>query len=277
VSAWLRHPLLHFLALGGALFALAGGAERARVPSAPPEEIGDEELLLREARALGLHESDALVRRRLIRNMRFAGGDPQRSDEELFREALALGMDESDLVVRRRLVQRLVLAVQAAARAHEPTGAELAALLARDRERFERPARVRLSQVFLSRQRRGAALAGDAGRLREELAAAGLGPAAADAQGDALPLPAHLPLHSQAELAASFGAGFAREVFALPMGGWSGPVASSYGVHLVWVHEREPAGLPGALVLRSELREAFLEERAEAALRERLAWLRAGS
>jgi hypothetical protein len=282
LHAWKR-PLLHFFAIGGLLFALEERMTSA-APPAPPALAAtasavrsDEELLYREARALGLHESDALVRRRLIRNMRFVSDAPERSDDELFREALALGMDESDLVVRRRLVQRLVLEVQSAARRAEPSRAELAAFLARHPERFTRPARVRLSHVFLSRQRRGAALARDAHRLQAGLASAGSGPEGADTRGDPLPLPAHLPLRSERELAATFGPGFARRVFALPGGGWSGPVVSSYGLHLVWIHEHRPADLADSPPLWRAVREALLEERAGAALRERLEWLRAGS
>ncbi len=50
-------------------------------------------------------------------------------------------MEGSDLVVRRRLIQRIRLAIEAGARAEEPTEAEMAAYLASHPERFSAAAR----------------------------------------------------------------------------------------------------------------------------------------
>ena len=44
--------------------------------------------------------------------------------------------------------------------------------------------------------------------------------------------------------AARFGPGFAAAVFEAGPGGWSGPVASAYGYHLVLVTRRTPARVP---------------------------------
>jgi hypothetical protein len=57
-------------------------------------------------------------------------------------------------------------------------------------------------------------------------------------------LPRDLPPSSPSRLAARLGAGFAEAVSELPTGIWSEPIQSSYGLHLVWVHERlhAPAG-----------------------------------
>jgi hypothetical protein len=214
---WLRLPVLHFAAIGALLFTLeaqvlgsarvgAGGgrgepvvisAQRvaelrrdwlARAGRLPTQAelralVGaavDDELLLREARERGLHRSDPIVRRRLVRNLRFLSDDPSRSDQELLREALALGMDRTDLVVRRRLIQKMKLMAQAAAA--EPTRAELEAFLARNRERFTQPARVRISHVYLSRDRRGDSLEADARALFDRLIAGSVGPQGASAR-----------------------------------------------------------------------------------------------
>ena len=114
-----------------------------------------EEMLYREALALGLVHQDEVVRRRLVRNMRFLRPEDERSDEELFHEALSLGMERSDLVVRRRLIQRMRLAIEAAARAEEPTEAELASYLVRHPERFSAPPLVSFSHAFFDPARRG--------------------------------------------------------------------------------------------------------------------------
>ena len=41
-------------------------------------------------------------------------------------------------------------------------------------------------------------------------------------------------------LSARFGAALGEAVRELPLGQWSGPVESSYGLHLVWPHESHP-------------------------------------
>lgn len=305
MRAW-RSPLLHFAALGGALFALRGAVwgesgDRQRlvlVPAAevarmaedarretgrPPTPAGlearvsawvDEELLVREARARGWHESDPVVRNRLLRNLRFLGAGPDEDDDALLARAFALGLDRSDLVVRRRLAARMRLAVAGAARAVEPSRAELEGVLERFAERFREPARVRLDQVFVSRDRHGAALEEDARALLERLQREDVSPSRGVTRGDPSLLPAELPLSSQAELAARLGPDFARRAMQLEPGAWRGPVPSSYGLHLVWVHERQPARMPPLEEVRDAARATWLAERERQALRDALLALR---
>jgi len=321
-----RAPLLHFLVLGAVLLAgqrwlfpepgaplapvelRAETGERlrrewlARSGRLPNEEEWralrrealDEEILYREALTRGYHQDDALVARRLIRNMRFldeeeadrAGDPPSQEasnarDAELYREALALKMHESDLVVRRRLVQRMKLGVYAGARTPEPGEEELVAYLERHAEDFREPEQVRISQVFLSGERRGDTLEADAAALLARLrtgAGKGEGEAPADAElrqlGDPLPLPTAVPMRSEEQLARTFGDRFGRGVMGLPVGSWQGPVPSAYGVHLVWVHERRATRIPGLQELRVGVLDAVQRERGERALRALLASLR---
>ena len=76
----------------------------------------EERVLFREGLRLGIDRTDAVIRERLVRNLRFTGAGRERSDAELWAEARALGMHRSDLVVRRRLVQRVRRALEHAGR-----------------------------------------------------------------------------------------------------------------------------------------------------------------
>lgn len=304
----LRTPLLHFLAIGALLFGVQAfffgpspsEAERViELPAAQVERLArafrdetgreptpselegsvaawvDEELLFREALALGWNRSDPVVQRRLIRNLRFAEGPDSGSDADLLARAFALGMDRSDIVVRRRLVERLKLAVAGTAREQEPGDAELEALRRSAPERFRREPRVRLTHVFLSRDRRGDALENDARDLLAELLSERVAPEEAARLGDPLLVPTRLPLSTPSGLARQLGAEFARAAAQAEPGRWSGPTPSSYGLHLVWVHERTPGGLPPLAEIRSELRADWLAEQENLALRRALAHLRA--
>lgn len=233
----------------------------------------DDELLYREALRRGLDRHDSVVHRRLIQNMRFVSGSAGDNASELYRDAIALGMDRSDLVVRRRLIERMQLRIQAAAYEHQPTDAELQAYLDHHPDQFVAPARVHLSQIFLSRARRGNSLAADAKRLQARLIATD--PHQVSPLGDPLPLPRELPLQSERELAKLFGPAFAAAAMKLPVGVWSGPVASTFGLHLVFVHESVPAAPRSLAEVRSQVRETLLADRARQRRRRFLRHLRA--
>ena len=265
-------PLPRFLALGFLLFVantwLEAGSDAAPPIAPPGTAMSDDELLFREALARGYHESDSIVRMRLARNMRFAGkSDPpgaaagaERSDAELADEALELGMHRSDLVVRRRLVQKLTLLIHERGRRVPPTDDELRAYLDAHTDRWHRPARATLSQLYFR----------DEASARTKTASLPALPDPEDPElrrlAQPLPIPLHLPRHSRRELAKLLGPGFASAVDGLTVGSWQGPVPSAYGVHWVYVHERTPAGPVPLDAVRSQLRESLLAERGAAAL-----------
>ena len=82
----------------------------------------DDELLYREAIALGFDRDDPVIFNRLVMNMRFAGAEEGREAADLYREARELGMHLTDIVVRRRLVQRMRLLIESRAAEPEPAG-----------------------------------------------------------------------------------------------------------------------------------------------------------
>jgi parvulin-like peptidyl-prolyl isomerase len=302
---WTRQPVVHFVAIGAVLFGVKifafGSARPALVAAAvgPPvitaarvaelrrdwlaqtgmlpderalealirSEV-DDELLVREARRLGVHRSDPVVQRRLLRNMSFLEGESERSAEELLEQAYALRMDETDLVVRRRLIQTMQLDIYASVRGEELAEAELVGYLRQHAERFTTPARVRLSHVFLSRDRRGAGLDADARSLLARFRSDGVAAERAGELGDPFLFPSALPPRSEHELAKTFGSEFAARAVVLPAGEWAGPIPSAYGSHLVWVHERTPAAPVELDAVRNEIREALLVERGQRALAE---------
>ncbi len=263
-AAW-RAPLLRFSVLGALLFALDLALAPAATPRPAAAGLDDDALLVAEAFARGFHASDDVVRRRLAQNLRFARPDDPRSEDELVEEAIRLGMHESDLVVRRRLAQKMRLLLAEPARAEEPSDAELERYLAAHAERFTEPERVALSQLYFREEERAA----------KALAALATETAAANALGEALALPRELPSHSAAELAARFGPHFAEVVLRGPDARWFGPVPSAYGYHLLWIRARTPARRSALETVRSELREALLAERADAAVQAGVAALRA--
>jgi parvulin-like peptidyl-prolyl cis-trans isomerase-like protein len=256
VRRLLREPLLHFLVLGGLLFLWSGwrgglgpGSSRIVVTRGHIEHLA-----AGFARTWQRPPTEAELKVLV---------DDYIKEEIATREAAALGLDRDDTVVRRRLRQKLEFLAEDAP--DPPTDAQLAEWLDRHRAAYQAEPRVALRQVYLSVERRGPAARADAERLLTRLRTAG--PQAAHAAiGDASMLPPDLPPGPLSDVARTFGTGFAQAIEALPVGQWSGPVASSYGLHLVLVTERAVSPAPSLAEVRSLLERDFLAERRQAQL-----------
>ncbi len=235
----------------------------------------DDRLLVAEARRRGWHRTDPVVQRRLVQNQRFLEADDDTDDATLLERAYEQGMDETDVVVQRRLRERLRLAVAEASRRDAPATAELEAYRAAHLELFRRPARIDLVQVYLSRDRHGDALDAKARALGERLREETPSLEAAMELGDPSLLPAHVRGASEDEVARRFGHDFARAAFAAEPGRFEGPIASTFGMHFVYVAQRtEPIDPPLAEV-EAEVRARVEREREKAALVEFTKALRA--
>ncbi len=72
-----------------------------------------------------------------------------------------------------------------------------------------------------------------------------------------------------------FGSEFADAVLALPEGRWSDPIASPFGLHLVWVERHAPERMPSLEEVRDRVILSWRREQREAHLAQALAALRA--
>lgn len=220
----------------------------------------DEEILYREALALGIDDGDAVVQQRIAGNLAFVEDAPPLA---IGPDALAGDLLRQDVVVRRRLVERMRARLEHSALDAEPSDADLAAALERNAERFRLPARVRIALA-------PAATADGGPRAR----AVGQAPGGT---GEGAPSPdavREMPAQSERDLARLHGAAFAREVLRTPPGTWTAPLAATSGRWRVLVHEHEPPRLPPLGDVRNQLRELVRRERAAAAVRSALDELR---
>lgn len=260
LASALREPLLQFLALGAALFALYAWADRGQ--DAGP---GGAELVVTASRVQGLAETFARQWGRPPSDAEVAGLVRDFVREELLaREAVALGLDRDDTIVRRRLAQKMEFLADDVAAAVEPTDAELAAFLAAHPDRFRVEARFTFDQIFLDRQARGDRLAADAAALLAVLNAPDGGPEPA-ALGDGRLLPPRKDDGGRRDVEAQFGPGFVERLAELPLGRFVWPVESGYGPHLVRVVRRTPDRAPALHEVRDDVaREWAAAKRREA-------------
>ena len=161
-------------------------------------------------------------------------------EEVLYREALTLGLDRDDLVVRRRLVQKMeMLALRDGPGISE---SDLMDHYLAHRADYVLPESVSFRHVFFSVAIRGAdartAAGATLGQVRDH------GVPGVSGLGDPPPMPPEVSDWTRPMVEARFGTDFAGAVFRAELGGWSGPVASAYGHHLVYVTRRAAAQVP---------------------------------
>jgi hypothetical protein len=235
----LREPLVHFFAIGLALFVLYGFLN--------PDDRGP------DSRLITINDGDV---ERISSLWQMQMRRPPTADElqgllkehlreeVLYREARAMGLDEDDTIVRRRMAQKMSFLARGIAEQVEPTEDELRAWFADHADKYERPARLTLQHVYFSVDRRGDRVDADATALLDELRRGVLSAEGAMQKGDRFMLQHEYEWTSKRELSRAFGSAFADTVFNLEAGQWHGPVASGYGIHLVHITERSDAELP---------------------------------
>ena len=278
--------LVHFLLIGallvGARLLLLGEARAARpelrvhvsarASEAEIRSAVDEAVLLELAIQSGWARSDPVVRQRLVRNLKLVADSARAKPDEALDSALALGMHRSDPLTRSRLIDQARRALTAKLAPVRASDGELQAFAERHRDRFLRPARLRFSHVLLARSRRAKTLQRDARALALRLEA--LTPLQAVALSDPFLHGYQLGPLAEQQVDGKLGVGFFQQLRRAPLGQWSGPLRSSFGLHFVWVHDVTEASLPPLAQIRAAVRHALVAQAREGQLRAALDELR---
>ena len=251
LRAILKEPLVHFLALGGLLFlfylyrngGLGAGGNRIVVT---PGQVGSlrasfEKLWLRQPTDAEL----ASLVEDFIR------------EEVAVREATARGLEAGDIVIRRRLRQKLEFLLEDELAIAPPTDAELQAWLDAHRSDYLVQPVVTFRQVYINSDRRGAAAEADAEAALRRLR----GGAHPGTAGDATLLPAESGPAEVRDIALQFGEEFANAVATIEPGPWTGPVKSTYGLHLVQLVKKTPGRSPDLALVREQVTRDLLVAR----------------
>jgi len=228
----LRDPLFHFVVLGGILFFVyavasgffASGDVRRIDIDRPTIDLLTGAFERQWGRSPMPEELQGLISSRV-------------REEVLYREALAIGLDRNDAIVRRRMVQKMELLSQDLALLADPTDDELRTFHAESIDDYRVPPRVSFAQIYFSVDRRGADAEDDAGRVLADLQAADPPPRSAPERGDGIMIEAEHGLRTPSQVSQMFGNDFAAALFELEPG-WHGPIVSGFGLHLVNIIQR---------------------------------------
>ncbi len=255
----LREPLFHFLILGAGLF-LIYFAVNGSLSNPADRIVVDETQILRLAEQF----QRTWLRPPTQQELQALAEDHVK-EEILYREAQVLGLDEDDLVIRRRLRQKMEFLNADLVKIQTPTQAQLLTYFDANQDRFSRPDRFSIQQIYLNPHKHRANLKRTTAELLERLNTDSAFAADYQAIGDVTLLPAQLDGVTRGEVSNTFGPGFAKDLANMPVGRWSGPYESSYGLHLVRITERKPGGLPAMEEIRPVLEREWRTERSKEA------------
>jgi peptidyl-prolyl cis-trans isomerase C len=269
LGRWLREPLVHFLLIGSLLFVIYGAWER---PNQPGTKRID--LTLDDLRQLQMGFAAQWERQPTPEEL--SGLVENRVREEiLYREALAMGLDKDDDIVKRRMAQKMQFLAEDVANAHEPTTTELKTWFQRCGDKFALPGRITFRHLYFSPDQRRGRAHDDAVRVLIRIAAQPEDSKAAAALADSFMFQDHYADRSPEQLAKDFGSQFAQAVFKLKPGSWQGPVESGYGWHLVFVDSSTPGRIPAFEEVEADVKAAWLADQHEQAWRKAYEAMRA--
>jgi hypothetical protein len=253
IRKFFKEPLVAFFVLGFVVFGLHSLLNRARQEDKDPFTVEVTSSDIEWIKS----SFEARMKRQPTQKEFQALIDHFIRDEILHREALAMDLDDRDLIIQRRLVQKLTFVFEDLAETLEPTDDELKKYLEQNRDKYKTPAMISFTQVYFSPEKRETAL-DDANAALAGLKAEDSPPEAAATLGDATMLAASFRQKTAVEVARALGQAFADKLFATDEKGWQGPIASTFGWHVVYVSERRASKTPEFSSLRDEVKADFM-------------------
>ena len=253
LKKWLREPLVHFLFIGGLLFFVYslqndGFSDQSKRIIFTKADINRLSLMWQKQRQ---RPPTQVEMKGLI--------EQQIREQVMYREALAMGLDQNDSIVRRRLAQKVEFISADLAALIEPSEKDLAEYLAAHSDKFEIPARLSFDQIYLSTDKRGAGVEDDVARLLAKLEKAGSGTDITK-YGDRFMLGQQHVRLTEHDVARLFGKDFASQLFTLAGGTWLGPIKSGYGLHLVRIDDKTAARQPELKMVQDKVRNEWMNQ-----------------
>ena len=266
----LRDPLVHFLLLGGLLFAiyfLMNPADQFAAGNQIHVTQGDierfKQLFQKQwQRSPNQQELQGLI-------------DAYVKEQVFYREALAMGLEKDDTIVRRRLAQKVEFLIGDVTVPGDVDDKELMAFYEQNSARYTRAAKLSFRHIYFNPDKRGERLLDEARATLQTLQSTRAGVTVSDDLGDRFMLPLQYQQISTDDVARDFGREFADKIATLTPGEWHGPIKSGYGVHLVYVAQRDNASIYPFNEVRERVKNDYLFELRQARNEEVLEKLKA--
>ena len=236
LSTLLREPLFHFLLIGAAIFLLFSQMNTT-------EDENDKQIIITKEKIESLENAwiKAKGRQPSAEEME-QQLEYDIHEQVLYREAMAMGLDKDDMIIRRRLSQKMKYLFDDLSVFDKPSEAELKKFVSEHPSKFTKPATISFSQIYLDPREHGESLEVNAKNLLAELRTTlikdNIG------FGDRSLLPYDFTNERRSDIDSMFGKVFTSQAFSSPTNAWQGPFESAYGMHLIYIHKRTKDRLP---------------------------------
>jgi peptidyl-prolyl cis-trans isomerase C len=256
LKRWLREPLLHFLLIGIAVFAVYAYIYRGRGGVESSRQIV---LSLDELRQMDMYFESQWHRQPTPQEFQAMVEDKVR-EEVLYREALAMGLEKDDTIVKRRMAQKMQFLAEDVAAAHEPSTAELQAWFEKNSNKFALPSRISFRHLYFSPDKRGKNAQEDAAKVLTKITGQPEDSQLAVSLADPFMFQDYYGDRAPSAVAKEFGPQFAVALEKVKPGSWQGPIESGYGWHLVFVDTVIPGRIPAFEEAEPDVKTAWLGE-----------------
>jgi hypothetical protein len=253
VKKLIKEPFIHFILIGGLLFALYQLFGNKSEQYNNTIEIS--ELDIKRA-------TDAWQERwsRLPSDSELKNVIEQQVREEVFyREALALDLGKNDPVIKRRLSEKMIFIANDLLVPEQATDQQLTDFMQQHPHKFSKPLLISFKQFYFNPDLHSSDLSNELERVKFTLNSNTQDTSSTvlsdDFNGESEYT--SMPLY---QVARHFGQKFTAEIETLPVGTWSGPIASGYGMHIIKVTDRAESTL---MPLQSIKDKVLLEWQAE--------------
>ena len=247
IKTLLREPIVPFIFIGSVLYLLQ--ALVFNTDSSAPKQI---KVTSEQLKQLEVGFSNTWMRAPLENELEGLIANYIRN-EVFYREALTMGLQENDQVIQNRLRQKLELLMDNMASVNVPSQQMLEAYLEENADDFKRDYQVSFIQVFVNPEKHSNPQSVALKFLKQLQEGA-----RPEDLGDRTLMGYSFPDYSQTDVGRRFGSDFSRQLAQEQPGGWSGPLNSGMGLHMIRIDHFEIGTMPELSEIRSSVEREWM-------------------
>jgi len=182
--------------------------------------------------------------------------------EVLYRQALKMKLDQNDELIRRRMEQKLNFITNDLSASSNPSDDTLRAFMAGKGDKYKIRETVSFVQIYFNPEKHKDVWK-EALNILSSLPKDDLSPEERINLGDRLQISQIDKDIDQKRISAKMGEAFADSIMQAPTGKWYGPILSGFGLHLVFIENRQPSKDPTLAEVRQDVLRDYQYEKSQ--------------
>jgi len=257
VQRILKEPIVHFLLIGMLIFIVSGLFTEDDTDKEYVIEVtkGDvETMLIRWFMQLNRMPSEDELQTFLYEHIR---------EEILFREARAMGLEKDDVIIKRRMVQKIEFLTNDLLDPPASSEEEIKQYFDQHIDSYVIPGKIDFIHIYFNRDNQESGeVRSLAEKVKGQLNALDEIPKDYYLKGDQFMLPYSFSSYTKNDVSANFGNyELSGELFNIEAGEWYGPFLSSFGFHLVYITQKRPPEIPELESVSDQIDQEIIHEK----------------